>query len=87
MKYLLVVRDSFAAAHRLVGSGGRCENLHGHNWKVEVTVETDTLDEAGMGLDFTVLKKKTAEVVGVSVPTVRRDWRMAQAWLKREMSG
>ena len=31
--------------------------------------------------------EETAEVVGVSVPTVRRDWRVAQAWLKREMSG
>jgi RNA polymerase sigma factor (TIGR02999 family) len=31
--------------------------------------------------------EETAEVVGVSVPTVRRDWRVAQAWLKREMAG
>ena len=56
MKYLLVVRDSFAAAHRLVGSGGRCENLHGHNFKVELKVGGDHLDDSGMLLDFTDLK-------------------------------
>lgn len=57
MKYLLSVRDSFAAAHRLVGSGGKCENLHGHNFKVELTVGGDDLDDSGMLMDFTDLKK------------------------------
>lgn len=57
MKYLLSVRDSFAAAHRLVGSGGKCENLHGHNFKVELTVGGDDLGDSGMLMDFTDLKK------------------------------
>lgn len=57
MKYLLSVRDSFAAAHRLVGSGGKCENLHGHNFKVELTVGGDDLGDSGMLMDFTELKK------------------------------
>lgn len=57
MTYLLVVKGSFAAAHRLVGSGGRCENLHGHNFKVELTVGGDVLDDSGMLMDFTDLKK------------------------------
>jgi 6-pyruvoyltetrahydropterin/6-carboxytetrahydropterin synthase len=57
LKYLLSVRDSFAAAHRLVGSGGKCENLHGHNFKVELTVGGDDLDDSGMLMDFTDLKK------------------------------
>ena len=33
------------------------------------------------------LSEEVAEAIGVSVPTVRRDWRLAQAWLHREMSG
>jgi 6-pyruvoyltetrahydropterin/6-carboxytetrahydropterin synthase len=38
---------------------GECENLHGHNWKVEVSVEAKTLDKAGLGIDFKVLKAET----------------------------
>jgi len=56
LRYLLVVRDIFAAAHRLAGSGGQCENLHGHNFSVELTVEGDRLDDTGMVIDFTILK-------------------------------
>ncbi|UCF29861.1 MAG: 6-carboxytetrahydropterin synthase QueD [bacterium] len=56
MRYQLVVRDGFAAAHRLVGSGGRCENLHGHNFKVELKVGGQELGEAGMLIDFSDLK-------------------------------
>ena len=52
-----MVRDSFAAAHRLVGSGGKCENLHGHNFKVELTVGGSDLDDSGMLMDFTDLKR------------------------------
>lgn len=63
MKYLLSVRDSFAAAHRLVGSGGKCENLHGHNFKVELTVGGDDLDDSGMLMDFTDLKKTLKSIL------------------------
>lgn len=56
MRYLLVVRDVFSAAHRLAGSGGRCENLHGHNFSVELEVGGDRLDDTGMVIDFTILK-------------------------------
>jgi len=54
--YALTVRTSFAAAHRLREYDGNCERLHGHNWQVEVTVESPTLDERGIALDFRVLK-------------------------------
>lgn len=54
--FALTVRTSFAAAHRLRGYDGNCERLHGHNWQVEVTVESPTLDERGIALDFRVLK-------------------------------
>jgi 6-pyruvoyltetrahydropterin/6-carboxytetrahydropterin synthase len=42
---------------------GDCENLHGHNWKVEVTVATDRLNRAGLGIDFKILKKETNRIL------------------------
>lgn len=54
-----MIKTSFAAAHNLINYQGDCENLHGHNWRVEVTVAAKELDGAGLGIDFKVLKKKT----------------------------
>ena len=61
--YHLTIQTHFAAAHNLLNYQGDCENLHGHNWKVEVTVQTATLDEAGLGIDFKILKKHTREIM------------------------
>ena len=55
--YHLTIKTHFAAAHRLVNYQGDCENLHGHNWNVEVTVNARELDAAGLGIDFKILKK------------------------------
>ncbi len=64
MTYRLSVRDGFAAAHRLAGSGGRCENLHGHNFAVELTVAGEKLDPAtGMLTDFGILKAALGRVL------------------------
>jgi len=57
--YHLMIKTHFAAAHRLVNYQGDCENLHGHNWNVEVTVAAQELDSAGLGLDFKILKRRT----------------------------
>jgi len=57
MTYRLSVHDGFAAAHRLAGSGGKCESLHGHNFRVTLEVTGDQLDGSGMLLDFGDLKK------------------------------
>jgi len=57
--YHLMIQTHFAAAHNLLNYQGDCENLHGHNWKIEVTVKAESLDAAGLGIDFKVLKKKT----------------------------
>jgi len=57
--YHLTIQTHFAAAHNLVNYQGDCENLHGHNWKVEVQVSARDLDKAGLGIDFKVLKKET----------------------------
>jgi 6-pyruvoyltetrahydropterin/6-carboxytetrahydropterin synthase len=61
--YVLIVRDDFSAAHRLPLTHGKCERLHGHNWKVEVRVRAPALDEAGMALDFQDLKTMTRRVL------------------------
>ena len=61
--YHLTIQTHFAAAHNLLNYQGDCENLHGHNWKVEVTVATDQLDKAGLGIDFKILKKHTKEIM------------------------
>lgn len=61
--YHLTVHTHFAAAHNLRNYQGDCENLHGHNWKVEVTVGAGGLDKAGLGIDFKVLKRETNAVL------------------------
>lgn len=57
------VRDFIASAHFLREYKGKCENLHGHNWKVEVTIERETLASDGLVMDFKVLKKHLKEIV------------------------
>jgi 6-pyruvoyltetrahydropterin/6-carboxytetrahydropterin synthase len=54
--YLLTVRSGFSGAHSLRGYEGRCEQLHGHNWKVELTLQGTDLDETGMLMDFKKIK-------------------------------
>lgn len=61
--YNLTIRTSFAAAHNLINYQGDCENLHGHNWKVEVCVTARELDKAGLGIDFKVLKKEAGAII------------------------
>ncbi|MCL2000028.1 MAG: 6-carboxytetrahydropterin synthase QueD [Planctomycetes bacterium] len=59
--YFLQVEDSFASAHQLRGYRGKCENLHGHNWRVLAKVRGERLDSAGLLLDFDILKKLLRE--------------------------
>jgi len=58
-----MVEGEFAAAHRLVGYEGLCENLHGHNWKVEVTVRSPVLNNMGMVMDFKDIKAAVGEIL------------------------
>lgn len=53
----------FAAAHRLNGYAGDCAKLHGHNWKVEVQVEGEKLDDIGMVIDFKEIKRHAKAVI------------------------
>jgi 6-pyruvoyltetrahydropterin/6-carboxytetrahydropterin synthase len=55
----------FSAAHSLRGYKGKCEELHGHNWKVEVLVSSPKLNSLGMVLDFKELKEKLNKVLSL----------------------
>ena len=57
------ITSHFSAAHFLRNYKGTCENLHGHNWKVEVVVTGEELDSLGMVIDFSDLKKLTKPVL------------------------
>ena len=59
----LKVTQHFAAAHNLREFGGRCENLHGHNWFVEAVVRAGELDRIGLALDFGILKARLKDVL------------------------
>ena len=61
--YEVRIDEEFSAAHALRGYKGKCENLHGHNWKVEVYVRGERLDEIGMLVDFRELKAATRRVM------------------------
>lgn len=61
--YELTVISDFAAAHNLRQYEGECENLHGHNWKVEVTVATKKLNKIGLGVDFKILKRTLENIL------------------------
>jgi 6-pyruvoyltetrahydropterin/6-carboxytetrahydropterin synthase len=61
--YELVVESKFAAAHQLRGYEGKCEKLHGHNWRVTIAVTSDRLNEQGLAVDFHELKKSLREVL------------------------
>jgi 6-pyruvoyltetrahydropterin/6-carboxytetrahydropterin synthase len=54
--YRLTIEGNFSSAHQLRGYKGKCENLHGHNWKVVLTVRGETLNEIGILVDFHDLK-------------------------------
>lgn len=59
--YQLTTEHSFDSAHFLAGYDGKCGNLHGHRWRVLLTVQSETLREdrqqKGMCVDFAELKK------------------------------
>ncbi|BAU22781.1 6-pyruvoyl tetrahydrobiopterin synthase [Caldimicrobium thiodismutans] len=61
--YRLKVQDHFSSAHYLRNYQGACENLHGHNWKVELVVEGEKLNEIDILLDFKDIKKILKEVL------------------------
>ena len=61
--YQVTVEDSFAAGHFLRNYRGKCENPHGHNYKVRITLQGENLDKAGLLLDFKELKQVMKPVI------------------------
>jgi len=61
--YELKISTQFAAAHQLREIRGGCENLHGHNWKIEVSVTGSELGKDGLLIDFRVIKGETKRVI------------------------
>ncbi len=54
----LTIKGDLASAHFLPGYQGNCRDLHGHTWKVELTIIGDKLDPVGMLVDFKVIKQQ-----------------------------
>ena len=61
--YELTVTTQFAAAHQLREFRGSCEKLHGHNWKVEVTLAGEELSDAGLLMDFREVREATDRIL------------------------
>ena len=61
--YEVTIKKSFAAAHILKEIGGKCEDLHGHNFLVEVTVAGEALNNEELLIDFRDLKRWTNEIL------------------------
>ncbi len=59
----LTVDTTFAAAHQLRGYKGKCEQMHGHNWKVQVHVVAEKLNDIDIAIDFHDLKELLDGVV------------------------
>lgn len=61
--YELKVKTHFAAAHQLRMVAKKCENLHGHNWKIEVCLLGERLNEAGILMDFGEIKTHVSAIM------------------------
>jgi 6-pyruvoyltetrahydropterin/6-carboxytetrahydropterin synthase len=61
--YEVTIIKSFSAAHILSQVGGKCEELHGHNFKVELTLGAPDLNQSGLLIDFRLVKKWLGEIL------------------------
>jgi 6-pyruvoyltetrahydropterin/6-carboxytetrahydropterin synthase len=57
------VEQTFAAGHALRNYKGRCENVHGHNFRVQVVIEGERLDETGLLVDFLDVKEAMRQII------------------------
>jgi 6-pyruvoyltetrahydropterin/6-carboxytetrahydropterin synthase len=61
--YELTVEVGFSAAHQLRGYKGNCENMHGHNWRVQINITAERLNEIDIAMDFREIKQIAREVI------------------------
>ena len=59
----VTIEQTFAAGHALRNYRGKCENVHGHNYRCQVTMEGEQLDHVGLLVDFVALKKAVQSVI------------------------
>ena len=59
----VTVEETFAAGHALRNYHGKCENVHGHNYKIRAKLEGEQLDEAGLLVDFNDVKRVLNEII------------------------
>ena len=59
------VEETFSSGHALRGYKGKCENVHGHNYRVQVTLTGPQLDAIGLLVDFTELKRVLRGIIAV----------------------
>ena len=59
----VIIEETFAAGHALRNYRGKCENVHGHNYRCQVAVEGSQLDSIGLLVDFVELKKSVHAVL------------------------
>ena len=62
--FTVSIEDNFSSAHSLRFYKGKCENLHGHNWKIEVFLTGERLDESGVVMDFGDIKTRLRDIIG-----------------------
>ena len=67
----VTIEQTFAAGHALRNYHGKCENVHGHNYRCQVTMAGEQLDPAGLLVDFIELKKAVQSAPGVRLQSVR----------------
>lgn len=63
MEYEIIVESDFSAAHQLRGYKGKCESLHGHNWKVQAVFAKMSLNKIGLVLDFVKAKRLLEKIL------------------------
>jgi len=62
--YEVMIERNFSSAHQLRGYKGKCENLHGHNYRIEIFARGSELNNIGLLIDFGELKQAADEIVG-----------------------
>jgi len=61
--YEILIKSDFSGAHNIKGYRGRCEELHGHNWKVDARFEIESLNDIGIAVDFKILKARLRNIL------------------------
>jgi len=61
--YEILIKGDFSSAHNLRGYKGRCEEVHGHSWKVEARFEKEDLNDIGISVDFVTLKSRLKNIL------------------------